>query len=194
MSGPDSLQARKQQLRRLVRARRPDEAACAAESRALCEGLLRTEIWQAARTVAAYMPLPHEADVRPLLMAALREGKTLLLPRVAEGRMAFLRAEELSALQKDDYGILTPPAGAAALSPEEIDLMLVPVEALDGRLRRLGKGGGWYDRVLAAGRPCRAAGVLLRHQWVREVPCGAWDQRLDAAVDADGLHLPEPTA
>ena len=193
MSGADSLRARKQQLRRLVRDRRPDAKTRAAESLLLCGRLLQAEIWRTARTVAAYMPLPQEADVRPLLAAALREGKALFLPRVKDGRMAFLRVEALSALEQDDYGLPAPPAGAEEAAPEEIDLMLVPVEALDRQLRRLGKGGGWYDRALSAGRPRRAAGVLLRHQWVAEVPCGDWDQRLDAAIDADGLHLPEDT-
>ena len=76
---------------------------------------------------------------------------------------------------------------AAPLEPE---WLLVPVLAFDRSGRRLGYGGGFYDRTLAALRATRsrvAVGVAYAGQEVAQVPSDVFDQRLDAVVTERGL-------
>ncbi len=84
-------------------------------------------------------------------------------------------------------GIPQPPAGAPAITP---DLLLVPLLAttLDGI--RLGQGGGYYDRTLAALRakgPAMAVGLAWEVQIAEFLPQDAWDQRLDMIATPERL-------
>ena len=182
----NDLSAQKQALRRLVRSRFPGMAQRDAESRLLCEGIAALPRWQAARTVAAYMPLPWEADITSLMLAALAAGKTLILPRVQGGALRFHRADSLDSLMPGAWGIPEPAAEAPEADPALADLMLVPLEAADGLGRRLGKGGGFYDRLLRASRPRWTLGCALSWQMVDRVPAGPLDEPLDEVFCAAG--------
>ncbi len=178
----------KQALRDRVRALRPDAVRLAEESRRICAVLRDFDALRQARTVAAFFPLPGEPDIRPVLEAILRAGKTLLLPRTRRDfSMRFLRIERLSDAVPDDFGIPAPPEDAEAPDLETLDLLLMPLCAVDGAGRRLGQGGGCYDRFLA-GHRLRAplVGVALSHQRVPAVHADHWDIPLDACIFPDG--------
>lgn len=67
------------------------------------------------------------------------------------------------------------------------DMLLVPLLAWDGQGRRLGYGGGYYDRTLAALPGCRTIGCAYAAQQVAEVPAGPHDRPLDAVATEEGL-------
>lgn len=69
-------------------------------------------------------------------------------------------------------------------------LLLVPLEGLSREGVRLGKGGGYYDRLMSGAR-CPHLGILLSHQWEANIPCMPWDRRLTLAADPTGL-IPLP--
>ena len=71
---------------------------------------------------------------------------------------------------------------------EEAQLILTPLEAVDGRGCRLGKGGGYYDRALRT-RKGVALGVALCYQVVERVPTTDWDEPLDGWVTAREIHI-----
>ena len=122
-----------------------------------------------------------------MLEAALRDGKRLLLPRVeAEGLLTFRRITHPDQLVKGSYGIPEPPPEAAIADPGIIDLLLTPLEGLDRTGMRLGKGGGYYDRLLSRYAPV-TLGVVLSHQWAEAIPHDPWDRPLTGAVDRDGI-------
>ncbi len=161
----------------------------AEESAAICRHVLAWPPFREAQTVAGFMPLRQEADITPLLEAVLADGRRLCLPRTERGVMRLLEVRSLSGLTKGAFGIREPPAGAAEVPPEQLDLILVPCAALDRSLYRLGKGGGYYDRLLAES-PALTLAPLLRGQWVERVPREPHDQPVQYAVDAEGLHRP----
>ena len=182
----------KEQLRRELRARFPGEALRCEESRAIRAHILQWSVWQRSACVALYMPLRREADIAPLMEIALAEGKTVLLPRVeGPGRMTLRRVSGEGDLLPGSYGIREPGADTEILPFTAPELILVPLEGLDPTGTRLGKGGGFYDRLLAEATGL-SAGVLLRHQWTERIPAEPWDIPLSAAVDADGIHLFSP--
>jgi 5-formyltetrahydrofolate cyclo-ligase len=105
--------------------------------------------------LAAYMPHRSEADIAPLIERCWRAGAPVALPKAEprERRLRFYYARGAADLAVGAYGIreplpTLPEATAAELAA--LDVLLVPGLAFDESLRRLGYGGGYYDRLLAA--------------------------------------------
>ena len=182
-------QTDKQALRRAVRSRFPGPEARARESGLLCGHVMAWPAYRRAEVVAGYVPLPWEADITPLLTDVLASGRTLLLPRVeGEKLMTLRRVERLDGLSAGRWGLPEPPEDAEIVPVEQVQLMLVPLEAMDRSGMRLGKGGGYYDTLLA-GTEAVTLGAAMSWQWVERVPCEPWDQPLTAAADSAGIHL-----
>ncbi len=186
-----NLREEKRRARREIRALAPSPVLLRAESEALCRVLLSWDVYREACCVAAFFPLPGEADISPLLRDAPAAGKRLVLPVTsADLSIAFYQAEDLSSLPADAWGIPAPdPRTAPPAEAEQIDLILVPLLAVDRKGFRLGKGGGCYDRYFAAhpGLLPRAAGIALEHQLAEQLPAEPLDCRLSLAVTPHGV-------
>lgn len=100
------------------------------------------------RRYAFYWPLRGEVDLRPVIEALIAQGARAALPVVVErnGTLAFHAWRPGDPMGKDVHGI-PYPAGGAVIEP---DIVLVPLVGFDGQGYRLGYGGGYYDRTLAA--------------------------------------------
>lgn len=182
------LTAEKSALRRAVRSAFPGAEERDRQSRALCAHVTAWPPYQSAQVVAAYMPLPREADAVPLAEDILARGKTLALPRIeSAGVMTFRRVTALDELIPNRWGIPEPAEDAPVVPPEAVDLILVPLEAVDRDGLRLGKGGGYYDRLLPRTQAL-TLGLALRHQRVERVPREPHDIPLHAVADAAGVH------
>lgn len=178
----------KRALRKAVRARFPGPGERDRESLLICAHVLAWPAYHRARVVAGYLPLSWEADVTPILADALASGKTLLLPRVEGERMMTLRQiTDLHGLAANRWGLMEPPEDAPVAPAGAAELLLVPLEAVDGQCVRLGKGGGYYDALLAK-ETGATLGVALSWQRVERVPREAWDRLLDGVADIDGIH------
>lgn len=134
--------------------------------------------------VSGYWPVGDELDVRPLLTQLHGMGHPIGLPVViARGQpLGFRRWEPGTPMVEATYGIRVPEAGAPELVPA---FLVVPLLAFDRAGHRLGYGGGFYDRTLAALRrtgPVLAVGVAFAAQEVAAVPRDPLDQRLDWIV------------
>ncbi len=176
-------------LRQNIRERFPGQMARSVESTAICLHILGSSLYEQAGTVAAYMPQMHEADVTAVVTDVLKSGRKLLLPRMdAEGVMTLRRVERIEGLRPGAFGILEPPEDAPEVPPDQADLIIVPLEAIDDTGLRLGKGGGCYDRLLARSGKAKTLGAVLSWQWVKDVPADSWDQRLTAACDRQGIR------
>ena len=113
-----------------------------------------------ARTVLLTLPFRSEWDTRPLAVDALRAGKRVVIPRVDRvARMLRLHAvADLDADVVAGYlGIPEPRETLPVVEPGDVDWVLVPGVAFDAAGRRLGYGGGFYDRLLPLIRVERAA-------------------------------------
>lgn len=175
-------------LRRAAAARREGLKAPARDAAAAARlaGLLAGH---RGRTVSGYMPMRSEADPLPALAA--HDGPLCLPVVVGRGLPLVFRAWAPGGpLGRGGFGTLVPPEDAPVRVPQ---LLVVPLLAFDRRGYRLGYGGGFYDRTLAALRaagPVLAAGFAFAGQEVDEVPAEATDARLDLIVTEDGLIVP----
>ena len=119
-------------------------------SREITRQVLALPSWNQAKTVMAYWSLPEEPDTRELMETALREGKTLLLPRCLDAsKMAALPVRDLTGLKPGTLGIPEPEEEKNGGKIPEPDLILVPCMTAAMNGVRLGHGAGYYDRFLA---------------------------------------------
>lgn len=140
--------------------------------------------------VAAFCwPIKHEPDVRAIVTAWAAVGARAALPVVVaeDAPLLFREWTPETPLTADRYGIPTPAAGAW-LTP---DLILLPLNGFDGAGYRLGYGGGYFDRTLAAlvPRPL-AVGVGFEINRIASIRPAPHDQRLDWIVTENGAFTP----
>lgn len=159
----------KQRLRKEVRAleRKLDAAYRAQADRAIADKVLELPLYQHARTVFCFVSTEYEIETRPILLDALQTGRRLCVPRcAADRRMELVVIRSLDELELGAFDILEPKAGLPTLTPEEVDFAVLPCLSCDRKGRRLGRGGGYYDRFLAAYRGTMAC--LCRERLLQE--------------------------
>lgn len=134
------------------------------------------ELFQRAKTVGVYIPLPDEVDITPLFQCL---EKVFYIPAYDEA-LGFYRLAEYSAdLKKGKFGILEP--ADPVFAPRDLDLILVPGVAFDRSGNRIGRGGGFYDRLLPQYRAVRA-GICFDFQCLESVPAEPHDCKMDLVV------------
>lgn len=156
---------------------------------ALAAHLLETPAFASARRVAFYAALPDEVPIRHAFAAALARKRSLWFPRTLPEGLEFAPVERWEALRPGAQGVLEPDPTHAAEPLAAGDLVLVPGLAFDRSGRRLGRGGGNYDRAFP---PDRAHPVLYGVAFVWQVldvlPCQAHDLRVDGLLTETGLR------
>jgi 5-formyltetrahydrofolate cyclo-ligase len=178
----------KNEVRRAINAMLPPSPdARAAKSAHLCAAITASAPWQRAKTVVLFAPQPREPDVEMLWSGA--EGREFAYPRVTGDRLDLFRVTSPYELQPGAWGIREPAGELAhALPPDAIDLILVPGTAFTRDGARLGRGGGFYDRLLSwlPAHTCKV-GVCFDFQLVPELPLEAHDQGVDFVATESGL-------
>jgi 5-formyltetrahydrofolate cyclo-ligase len=175
------LEEFKSDLRRAMLSRRKSHAPanCYLSSRLIQSQVLRLPPYLAAKAVALYSPIENEVDTAAILADALERKKQVLYPRIGdEDRPCFFEISSPRELCPGRFGILEP-AGAkyASLALLENLIIFVPGVAFDLRGHRLGRGGGWYDRLLKSLKSqALFVGLAYEFQLVERVATAKWDQ------------------
>lgn len=135
--------------------------------------------------VLAYVALADEVDLGPLLTGWASEGR-LVLPRVDGHHLTLHRVADLADLAVGAFGI-REPVGPEDVGVADLTTVVVPGRGFDTDGQRLGRGRGYYDRLLAEGT-ARRFGVAYAVQRVERLPHEAHDVPMHAVVTDDGLH------
>jgi 5-formyltetrahydrofolate cyclo-ligase len=178
----------KSQLRKRVLAARNALAPAvhSADSSRIAAAIAALPTFAQSRTVLLTLPFGSEWNVRPLALLALEQRKRVAIPRV-EASTHMLMLHAIGDLERDVVSgfraIPEPEASLPRLAPALIDWVLVPGAAFDQACRRLGYGGGYYDRLLPLLNPevPRVAGAF-DCQIVADVPVAAHDEPVDRIV------------
>jgi len=185
-------QQTKAALRPVAEQRRSAAAGAAGMAEAVADRFLAAVTLPVGAAVSAYWPMRSELDPRPILTALSARGHPLCLP-VVTGKaqpLVFRAWRSGDALVAGGYGTQVPDAGQEVVVPR---LLLVPLLAFDRAGYRLGYGGGFYDRTLAALRavgPVVAVGLAFSAQEIDAVPHDATDARLDWIVtEAEAIEV-----
>lgn len=135
----------------------------------------------AARTVAAYISLRDEPSTADFLRFAATERR-IVVPRVEGEHMNFFEYRP-EAMVRGAFGILEPASDAAPCAASDIDLMIVPGTSFTRDGRRMGRGGGYYDRYLAqCGLHAFTVGVCFGVQLSDDLPSEPHDRRVDMVI------------
>lgn len=160
-------------------------------NRAILARLLALAGYRRARHVALYWPADGEVDLRAVAAAARRDGKTIYLPVVGHGAtMSFAPWRHAAKLHPNRFGIPEPRvARRQRVGASRLELIVMPLVAFDAQGHRLGMGGGYYDRALAAHRRRPVlVGAAFACQEVPRVPARPWDVPLDLVITERGRH------
>lgn len=151
------------------------------ESLSICESILADEHIGSARCVMAYYPLPDEPDIVPVLAELSRRGKQVLLPAVVGDDIELRDFNAEGKLDKGAYHILEPRQHSA-LTPQDIDVVLVPGVAFTADGKRLGRGRGYYDRFLPQAPKAWKIGVAFPFQLIDEIETDVYDRPVDLVI------------
>lgn len=191
----DDLLAAKRLLRRKMTAARDgvDVAERRNAATSLAAQVMQRIAFPENACIGGYFPFRSEFDVLPLLRVLHETERQIGLP-VVVGRgekLLFRRYRPGDALRMNGMGIPEPTPEAELVAPSHI---LVPLLAFDDRGYRLGYGGGYYDRTLAAlqqaGHAVATIGIGFDLQRVAEVPHGPRDHPLELIATERDFYGP----
>lgn len=152
----------KQELRKQIREeiRKMSAADRDTQSLYVCLQIIGTAEWQKADTVMLYEALPDEVNLQLLIDDARGSGKEIILP---------------------DQGANAPIIPTEVL--QQVEFAIIPGRAFTRQGKRMGRGGGWYDRILPQ-MHCPKWGVAFICQIKKDIPCDAWDVKMNRVITA----------
>ena len=183
----------KKALRTFIRKkeRTLDPAYRAESAEAICRHILALDEYKGAKTVFAFAGTEKEIDTSLLMSETIAAGKTLILPRcAAEHAIDLCVVRSMADLETGAYGIQEPKQSCALVAAVDIDFAVVPCLSFDRAGRRLGQGGGYYDRLLPQLR-CPTALICREQLLLPAVPVEEHDMRCTMLITENGILTPE---
>lgn len=145
--------------------------------------------WETARTatIGVYAPMRGEPDLQQTCAELHARGVQLALPVVVDDNMPlkFVSWVPGDALERDRFGVLTPPASNAEVWPQAL---IIPCLGFNDRRFRLGYGAGYYDRTLEAVPRPYTIGVAYALSEAPFAPA-TYDVALDRVITEEGVFI-----
>lgn len=148
----------------------------------IIEAVKQSERWKTARCVLLYHALADEVDTRQWIAEAAKEKKVLLPHVTGETSMELCLYEGENSLTVGTYGIMEPH-GTAFTAYEDVELAIVPGMAFDRACHRLGRGKGYYDRLLPLLTGAYRMGICFPFQFIEgTLPVTVTDMKMDEVM------------
>ena len=167
----------KQNLRKEVRAAQRSLSAEYRESSnsAICAKIIELSMFESCKCFFGFIPMKSVVDIRPVIEYAWMHEKKVIVPLcMPQGQMSLREIRSYRDLEPGAYGIMEPKKSCREVSPDEIDFVLVPCVSCSHDGKRLGNGGGYYDRFLEKYKGAKA--ILCREKLIREdIPMEEFD-------------------
>ncbi|MGL5437680.1 MAG: 5-formyltetrahydrofolate cyclo-ligase [Lachnospiraceae bacterium] len=164
------------------------DAYCKAADQAIAAHILELEAYQRANTIFCFVSTAEEITTLPVFEHAWANKKRTGVPLcTGKGVMEVREIKSMNDLLPGHYGIQEPSPEAPIIRPEEIDFVLVPCLSCSPDGRRLGYGGGFYDRYLSQVNAVKA--VICRAKLIRiDIPIQPHDIYMDLVITEKGTH------
>lgn len=166
-------------IREQKRAMTPEQIENA--SARLAEKFFATDAYRSARTLYGYLPYNQEVRTLPILEQALRDGKKVAVPKVYGDEMRFIYLTDLSRVEKG-YASIPEPIDDGPVADDPTALVLMPGLAFDPQGHRMGYGGGFYDKFLAAQPGHPTVALCYEFQMLPQLPCESHDIPVDLVL------------
>ena len=173
----------KKELRRQIREQKramTEEQIVAASSR-LGELFLNCPQYKEAQTIYGYLPYNQEVRTVPMLEQALKEGKRVAVPKCYGDEMRFIYMDDLSKVEKG-YANIPEPIADEPVADDKTALVLMPGMAFTKDGKRMGYGGGFYDKFLAAEPNHPTVALCYDFQMVEDLPTEDYDIPVDCVL------------
>ena len=171
----------KKSLRKIMREKRKlmDKSEKNILDKNLREKLFETEEYKNSKVIFVYVSTEEEINTTEIIKRAFVDGKVVTVPKVMKnGEMRALKINSLDELKVGYFNILEPSESAEDLS-DIVDLVIVPGLAFDKENKRLGYGGGFYDRFFEKYKECFKISLCYDYQFVETV----YPEKYDISVD-----------
>ena len=146
----------------------------------IMERLEETDLFRQASCIALYHAISGEVQTAGLIEKWYREKK-LLLPLIKGNDLQLLLYSGKESLKAGAFGILEPTEDCVAVPENEIDLIIVPGVAFDRQRNRLGRGKGFYDRLLSTLNVPKI-GISYDFQLKDQIPVEPFDRKMDVII------------
>ncbi|MCK5189694.1 MAG: 5-formyltetrahydrofolate cyclo-ligase [Methylococcales bacterium] len=169
-------------------------------SEIICNKFLVQSAYQQANTVMWYLHCRSEVRTLKFLIAELESSKNCVIPyctvdQKGQSKLGLWMLESLSELIPGTWGILEPPKsrwGEKEVSPEQLDLVMVPGVAFDHQGGRMGNGAGYYDRLLQEVRPdTELTAVCYESQMCDKIIMEKHDVYMDTILTEQNSYKPQ---
>jgi len=154
----------------------------------LRQNLIKNKHVQQAQNIGVYFALNGEISLKPFIAWSFLQHKNIYVPRIQtypKKLLQFVRYKQGDLLLPAKYQILQPKTKFKAQAICTLDVILLPLVAFDDSGKRLGMGGGFYDRLLAQIHPKAKPyliGIAYSFQQVLNLPTDTWDIPLNAVI------------
>jgi len=164
-------------------------------SRLAAKAVTRLPMFRAGKRIALYLAFDRETDTAALIAAARRRGIRVYVPVIVDRRNSRIRFYPLDGkTRRGVFGISVPVGTGRPVSPRWLDLIVIPLVGVDTEGRRLGMGGGFYDRALEFRRRRNRwpgphlTGLAFDCQRTGSQFAESWDVKLDSLATESGLQ------
>lgn len=140
-----------------------------------------SEMYRSAKTIYGYLPYNQEVRTVPMLERALQDGKRVAVPKVYGDEMRFIYMTDLSLVEKSNFGIPEPIANEP-VADDPTALVLMPGLAFDKEGHRIGYGGGFYDKFLAAEPEHPTLALCYSFQMLPKIETEEYDIPVDCVL------------
>ena len=173
----------KKELRRQIRdqKRAMTEAQIDAASQRLGQLFLGCPQYKAAKTIYGYLPYNQEVRTVPMLEQAMRDGKRVAVPKCYGDQMRFIYMDDLSQVEKG-YANIPEPIADEPVADDPTALVLMPGLAFTVDGKRMGFGGGFFDKFLASEPYHPSVALCYAFQMVEDLPTEEYDIPVDCVL------------
>lgn len=170
----------------LLLSQKQDVSCIVAQNQKILEQIYGVSAWKEVTSVLLYASLPGEVDLLHLLEKKEAGEKRFFFPRIEGKELRLYEWFAGAPWSVGPYGLREPDSKRwKEVALAEVDLALIPGLAFDRQGGRLGRGGGFYDRLLS--RPsCRALKIGIAWSWqlVEKVPSESWDVGMNLVISS----------
>lgn len=156
---------------------------------AICTTVLKLNEWMSSETICLYFSRPDEVDTTPLLARGLTDNKRMVFPRMENEILILHEIHSIKDFVKGRYQILEPKKTTGIISPRSVDLFIVPGRIFDENCNRIGRGKGYYDRLLS-GVSVPKIGLAYEFQIVAWLPHSSYDVPMTKVISEEKIYAP----
>ena len=177
----------KKEMRAQIRAKKRamTESQIVSASARLGEQFRACELYKNAKTIYGYLPYNQEVRTVPMLEQAIRDGKRVAVPKCYGEEMRFLYITDFVSEVAPGYANIPEPIADEPIAQDKTALVLMPGLAFDPQGHRIGYGGGFYDRFLAAEPDHPTLALCYGFQMVEHLQTEEFDIPVDQVLWAD---------